>query len=241
MKIDLFGESVPFVLKENQHIIDFGFLDELWIGKYSNYIVPWRAIPLQSHIASEAECKIVYASFGDFHNWETGKMDLSNPFCLHLLDFPGEQFAFYADYIHFHDLFANTGIFPSVIDWEAIFQPISEFKSEHSTFWVGTSSAYTPLHYDSYGVNIVAQIVGEKRWRLWKPTSYLASTDDKFFVKKRLPYEESSIYCENSNISSPNAPAPYLDVILKPGDILFIPKHWWHFVETVSIHSYSDT
>ncbi|CAD7958662.1 unnamed protein product [Amoebophrya sp. A120] len=25
-----------------------------------------------------------------------------------------------------------------------------------------------------------------------------------------------------------------IDVIVKPGDVLYIPKHWWHYVESLT-------
>ncbi len=35
------------------------------------------------------------------------------------------------------------------------------------------------------------------------------------------------------------------DIILEPGDVLFVPKHWWHFVTsldsiTISVNSWLE-
>lgn len=67
----------------------------------------------------------------------------------------------------------------------------------------------------------------------------------------RIPYEESSIF------SQVNVAQPDLDrfpafrgarahvVTLQPGQVLFVPRHWWHYVEsvdpvTVSINSWIE-
>jgi len=48
----------------------------------------------------------------------------------------------------------------------------------------------------------------------------------------RFPYEESSVYCSHDPLSQDMLPD--VDVCLHPGDILFVPKGWWHFVVTES-------
>lgn len=59
----------------------------------------------------------------------------------------------------------------------------------------------------------------------------------------RIPYEESSIYCKE-NLYAPNAwecgklgnlKGQCYRCILKPNDVLIVPKHWWHYVEAIEI------
>jgi Cupin-like domain len=45
------------------------------------------------------------------------------------------------------------------------------FAPENLTLWLSTHGAHTPLHYDSYGCNVVTQVKGSKRWQLWSPNS----------------------------------------------------------------------
>lgn len=99
------------------------------------------------------------------------------------------------------------------------------------SLWLGSQNANTPCHYDTYGVNIVVQIYGNKSWLLFPPETSLQTT--------RIPYEESSVYCLE------NFYAPALDklshyekfkeqaynCVLCPGDVLIVPRHWWHYVE----------
>lgn len=50
----------------------------------------------------------------------------------------------------------------------------------------GTSGAYTPCHYDTYGFNLHAQLYGHKRWILFPPDDNMSPT--------RIPYEDSSVF-----------------------------------------------
>ena len=69
---------------------------------------------------------------------------------------------------------------------------------------------------------------------MWKP-----STENKSSglseTMTRIPYEESSVYSRFDPLDDNTAGGapPNLDVVLGPGDVLFVPKHWWHFVQTV--------
>lgn len=117
-------------------------------------------------------------------------------------------------------------------------------SGKDSTIWIGSSGAYTPCHFDTYGCNLVAQICGRKQWILFPPE------DADCLYPTRIPYEESSVF-SSVNILSPNLKAhplfkrchPYI-VTLEPGDVLFVPKHWWHFVQSldasVSINTWME-
>ena len=118
----------------------------------------------------------------------------------------------------------------SLFSWEKFGVSNSGFDS---TLWVGTEGAHTPCHQDTYGENLVAQLAGSKTWRLFPPDQgqYLSPT--------RVPYEESSVYSSVNFINlSHNCPktlsklsmaTPYI-VTLQPGDVLYVPRHWWHQV-----------
>ncbi|XP_035892657.1 HSPB1-associated protein 1 isoform X2 [Anopheles stephensi] len=102
---------------------------------------------------------------------------------------------------------------------------------EDITFWIGSKQAHTPCHYDTYGCNIVVQVFGRKSWTLLPPEAKLTPV--------RIPYEESSVYCEE-NFYSPASYRPFTKVendvyhiVLEPGMVLIVPPRWWHYVETL--------
>ncbi|XP_022663348.1 uncharacterized protein LOC111251223 isoform X3 [Varroa destructor] len=85
------------------------------------------------------------------------------------------------------------------------------------------------------GLNLSCQLIGAKEWFLFPPS------DGKYLYETRLPFEESTVF---SSIDFNRMPiniakwplfknaTPYR-VIVKPGEVLLIPKHWWHFVRCV--------
>eukprot|EP00435_Cladocopium_sp_Y103_P049329 s488_g14.t2 len=88
-------------------------------------------------------------------------------------------------------------------------------------------------HQDAYGHNVVAQLAGDKCWLLFEP-------DSKWLGAHRLPFEDSSTF---TDVDPLNAKLPAecsgLHVVLCPGDVLVVPRHWFHAVECVSEWSLS--
>ncbi|XP_050460442.1 HSPB1-associated protein 1 [Cataglyphis hispanica] len=103
----------------------------------------------------------------------------------------------------------------------------------YSTIWIGSKGAHTDCHWDTYGYNLVAQIHGRKLWLLYPPSDSL--------LPVRLPYEESTVYSkidfyclsmEERDLLLKIPDKPKL-IILEPGDVLFVPNGWWHYVESL--------
>ncbi|MGW1175329.1 cupin domain-containing protein [Kitasatospora sp. NPDC002543] len=65
-------------------------------------------------------------------------------------------------------------------------------------------------HWDDHDV-VVVQMYGAKRWRLYGPTREAATFRD---------------------VESPDAPEgePVADIVLTAGDVLYLPRGWWHAV-----------
>ena len=98
----------------------------------------------------------------------------------------------------------------------------------HSYLWFGPEATVTPLHHDLMNVLFV-QICGRKRFTLIAPA----------FTSR--VYNEVGVYAQ----VDPDHPdydtypafrgVPTTDVILEPGDTLFLPVGWWHRVESLDM------
>lgn len=71
------------------------------------------------------------------------------------------------------------------------------------------------VHWDTHDVFAV-QLAGKKRWQLYRPT---------------FPLPISS---QESNEHKRDVPeTPYLETILEAGDVMYVPRGWWHRVEPI--------
>jgi lysine-specific demethylase/histidyl-hydroxylase NO66 len=94
---------------------------------------------------------------------------------------------------------------------------------------VGSNAYLTPLHsqgfaphYDDVDV-FICQLEGYKRWRVYSPMS----------KRETLPRVSSRDYTEKE--MNNDDMELVLDVILGPGDVLYMPRGWIHQAETVSL------
>ncbi|PWN47722.1 Clavaminate synthase-like protein [Violaceomyces palustris] len=130
--------------------------------------------------------------------------------------------------------------------------PRSDREQWRSNVWIGPEDTFTPIHSDPYE-NLLVQVVGSKRVHLFppeaghliyldrggggasslQPNTSIVPTEDPLLL---LPPQPSS--------SSPLDPFPDLQealalqgsrhAILHPGDVLFIPRGWYHCVRSLS-------
>ncbi|KAL7566983.1 hypothetical protein ACA910_019913 [Epithemia clementina (nom. ined.)] len=108
----------------------------------------------------------------------------------------------------------------------------------HVNVWIGTGGTRTPLHYDSDD-NILVQLVGAKYIRLYAPreTPNLYVEDKEMSRGYGLQRNMSQLDCEQEDWRShPLAEnVEFQEVVqLGPGDALFIPSRWWHYVRSLS-------
>jgi lysine-specific demethylase 8 len=101
--------------------------------------------------------------------------------------------------------------------------------------WLGPRGCVSPLHYDPLD-NCLMQYVGRKNVYLYAPgthlyaghegqqsnTSPINPEDDDEMNKERYPL----FYQQEQEVVA-------FDCVLTPGDLLYVPSKWWHFVRSL--------
>lgn len=137
---------------------------------------------------------------------------------------------------------AQNDIFPGLLrDFPIPIYRVGEGRLYSVMFWFGPRYSVSPLHFDPLD-NLLIQFVGRKRVFLFPsddPASSIGNVE-----KSMWHYAGSDMGQKNTspvNIEDVDlnkfprfSQAPEaLECILKPGDILFIPKRWWHHVRSL--------
>ena len=94
--------------------------------------------------------------------------------------------------------------------------------------WFGPAGTVTPLHHDTMNI-LITQVTGRKRFRLIAPQhwQHLYNNTGVF----------SDVDCETPDLARhPKFRlASMADVILEPGETLFMPVGWWHHARALDV------
>ena len=94
--------------------------------------------------------------------------------------------------------------------------------------WYGPAGTVTPLHHDTMNI-LIAQVAGRKRFRLIPPEyrRYLYNNIGVF----------SDVDCESPDLARHPEfrHARVADIILEPGQALFMPVGWWHHARALDV------
>ena len=95
-----------------------------------------------------------------------------------------------------------------------------------NNLWLGYGGNRVNLHYDLFH-NINAQIIGKKHWIIFPP--------QQSSLLYPNPWYSRFFWCSRVNIEQPNyeqfplfKSAQPIEVIVEPGEVLFLPAGWWH-------------
>jgi hypothetical protein len=120
----------------------------------------------------------------------------------------------------FQSLLGDLNPLPDFLNPQAMRGPVK--------LWFGPAGTITPIHHDQVNV-LAAHICGRKRWRLVSPRqtpllyNYLA-----VFSKIDLENPDLEKYPLFKQVD-------VLDVVLKPGEMIFVPVGWWHHVKALDV------
>lgn len=120
----------------------------------------------------------------------------------------------------FAPLLADIGTLPPYCDRSKL--------AERASFWFGPAGTVTPLHHDTLML-FHTQVVGRKRWR------FISPLETPRLYNHYHVY--SAVNLDNVDLSRhPDfAQVKVLDVVVEPGETMFLPLAWWHQVSSLDV------
>ncbi|HTR70051.1 MAG TPA: cupin-like domain-containing protein [Mycobacteriales bacterium] len=98
----------------------------------------------------------------------------------------------------------------------------------HTFLWFGPAGTVTPLHHDTMNV-MFHQVLGRKRITLISPL------DTRYLYNSRSVYSDVRLEEPDLERFPEFTRATRTQVIVEPGEALFIPVGWWHHVEALDL------
>jgi hypothetical protein len=120
----------------------------------------------------------------------------------------------------FAPLLADIGSLPPLCDRSQL--------SERSSFWFGPAGTVTPLHHDTLML-FHTQVVGRKRWRFVSPLEWSR------VYNSRGVFSDVDLEQPDLERFAAFKDATVLEVIVEPGETMFLPLGWWHQVASLDV------
>lgn len=125
-------------------------------------------------------------------------------------------------------------------DWAySEIQPIQELllpnpKRSSINAWIGQPHVIAHCHYDGYH-NFYAQLYGIKKFTLFRPTNWPGLYPYPFLHPSHAQAQVNASSEEDVEAFGLVRRVEAMEVVLGPGDLLYIPPLWFHEVESLSI------
>ena len=115
-----------------------------------------------------------------------------------------------------------------------IYREIDKIMKHHFTnlflryylIWIGSKGSKTGIHKDNDEQNLLLQIYGKKKVIIFK-------TEDNTLFRPR-EIKEGDALLSSLDYWKDRIDIPKKEIILEPGDLLYIPKKYWHCAENLS-------
>lgn len=209
--------SLPVLVKDAIHEQDYTAfsLDSLYL-EFGNVVVPLACSDVSEFRlnpeSGEYQEGIAYMSIKDFYFYVKGSYDTCCKW-LYLHQLPIKRFL--------------PGLFEKLMALKIM----PWLKDIDANLWVSPAGCSTVLHFDSSD-NIILQLEGSKTVTLFDP--YQSSSMYPHSGDSRIPHvSRLSFYTEPDQTQFPLFKEAKLSIAeVNPGDMLFIPAFWWHYIVT---------
>jgi LPS sulfotransferase NodH len=94
--------------------------------------------------------------------------------------------------------------------------------------WFGPAGTVTPLHHDTSNI-LTAQVAGRKRYRL------IPASQWQYVYNSTGVFSDVDCGRPDLNRYPKFRQATVIDVVMEPGEALFMPVGWWHYVRALDV------
>lgn len=116
-------------------------------------------------------------------------------------------------------LLTDVGTLPSYVNAPSV-------KDGEWHLWIGPQGTITPLHHDENAI-LHTQIQGRKHWK------FISPLDTPNLYNHIAVFSEVDLYDIDYTRFPKMRNVPVIDVVVEPGETIFIPLGWWHGVESL--------
>ncbi len=125
-----------------------------------------------------------------------------------------------------NEFFSRPGPKALLKDIEIFTEYLRENSGDGIYLWYGPKGTITPLHHDTMNI-FMAQVRGRKHVKL------IPATEIDYVYNKFAVYSLVDILRPDYSKFPKFRSANVIDVELAPGEVLFLPVGWWHWVKAL--------